>query len=209
MTDPVRLGIIGGTFDPIHLGHLGIAEAARSKFALDRVIFVPAAAPPHKGGRSIAPAADRLAMISLAIAGKPYFAASDIEMRREGPSYTIDTLDEFSALNPDAKIFFIVGADSLLELHQWHHAKELASRYDFIIVGRPGSPLPSAEQLAAHFGQKAAEKLCSGILTVEPYDVSATEIRRRVAEGKNLSRLVTDEVAGYIIDKGLYARGEA
>ena len=200
-----RLGVIGGTFDPVHFGHLGIAEEARGQFALETVVFVPAASPPHKGGKTFASAEDRLEMVKLAISGNPHFIASDIEMRRGGPSYTIDTLDEISRMDAEARIYFIVGADSLAELHQWHRAKELVARYDFIIVGRPGDEGPTKKALAATFGREAAEKLWRGFLQEKPYNISATEIRARVAAGKSIRYLVPHEVERYILRRGLYA----
>ena len=162
MTDLVHLGIIGGTFDPIHVGHLGIAEAARSRFALDRVIFVPAAAPPHKGERSIAPAADRLAMVSLAIAGKPYFAASDIEMRREGPSYTIDTLDEISAANPASEDFLYrrgrqpFGTSSMASRERTRQALRFYNRHP------PGKSISVSRATCRVFRQKGRRKALFG-----------------------------------------------
>jgi len=208
-----RLGVIGGTFDPVHFGHLGIAEEARGQFALETVVFVPAASPPHKGGKTFASAEDRLEMVKLAISGNPHFIASDIEMRRGGPSYTIDTLDEISGMDAEARIYFIVGADSLAELYQWHRAKELVARFDFIIVGRPGDEGPARanssratlEGLAGSFGREAAEKLWKGFLQEKPYNISATEIRARVAAGKSIRYLVPHEVERYIVKRGLYA----
>jgi len=200
----MRLGVIGGSFDPVHLGHLGVAEAAREEFELDRVVFVPAAQPPHKGGVALAPAADRLEMVKLAVAANPHFLASDVELQRKGPSYTIDTLTEISTLYPVARLFFIVGADSLSELHQWHRARELVERFDFIIVGRPGVEALQFERLVAAFGAAAAERLRLGYLSREPYNISATDIRARVAAGKSIRYLVTPAVERYIFKRGLY-----
>ena len=204
MPESPKLGVFGGSFDPVHLGHLGIAEEARGKFALDSVIFVPAANPPHKGGRTLAPAPDRMEMVRLAIAGNPRFAASDVELHRDGPSYTIDTLQEMQSLHPGARLFFIVGADSLAELDRWHRAAELVRRFDFVIVGRPGvSPIGRAALVAA-FGEACAVRLEASFLQTEPYNISATEIRRRVAAGESIRYLVPLAVERYILRTGLY-----
>ena len=195
---------MGGSFDPVHLGHLGVAETAREAFSLDLVLFVPAAVPPHKGGRALAPGEDRLRMLELAVAGNPHFAVSDIEMHRRGASYTYDTLDEMSRQYPDARVFFIAGADSLAELHLWHRAVELVKRFDFLVVGRPGANGLQFDSLQNTFGAEAAGKLRAGYLAAETYNISATDIRRRVAEGKSIRYLVTPGVESYILNKGLY-----
>jgi nicotinate-nucleotide adenylyltransferase len=204
VTDPLRIGVFGGSFDPVHVGHLGIAQQARESFRLDTVIFVPSASPPHKGGRAVADAADRLEMARLAISGHPRFQASDLEMRRDGPSYTIDTLEEMQNAHPAARLFFIVGADSLAELDKWHRAGELVSRFDFIIVGRPGTAEIPGESLAAAFGGQAAARLQAAFLRTGVYNISATEIRSRVAAGQSITFLVPPAVERYIHKSGLY-----
>ena len=201
------LGVIGGSFDPVHVGHLGIAEEARVQFALERVVFVPAARPPHKGGGTGACAADRLEMVRLAIDGNPHFLASDVEMRREGPSYTIDTLEQIQRMYPEAHVYFIVGADSLAELKTWHRAMELAERFDFIIVARPGVARPSKEELAGDFTGEIARKLDGRFLETAMFDVSGTRIRRRVGQGRSIRYLVPPAVERYILSKGLYRDG--
>jgi nicotinate-nucleotide adenylyltransferase len=202
-----KIGVFGGSFDPVHLGHLGIAEEAREIFGLDRVIFVPAALPPHKRSGTVAPAADRLAMVALAIAGNPRFSASDIELHRAGPSYTIDTLDELQRKRPRARLYFIVGADSLAELHKWRHAAELVRRYEFIIIKRPGTRPPYAKSLEKAFGKRVAARLGANFIKTGIYDISATAIRKRVRDGKNIRYLVPPAVERYIFRKGLY-RGD-
>jgi nicotinate-nucleotide adenylyltransferase len=200
----IALGVIGGSFDPVHMGHLGIAEEARERFALDKVLFVPAAQPPHKGPKTAAAASDRLEMVRLATRGNPHFLVSDIEMHREGPSYTIDTLEQIRRMQPEARVYFIVGADSLAELAGWHRARELAERFDFIILARPGARRPSKEELAGSFGDQVARKLDGNFVTTGIFDISATEIRRRVREGRSIRYLVPAAVERYILSKGLY-----
>ena len=201
---PRRLGVLGGSFDPPHLGHLGIAEEARESFALDRVLFVPAAQPPHKPTGTAAGASDRLAMVRLAVRGNPYFDVSDIELHRKGPSYTIDTLEELEGIYRGARLFFIVGADSLCELHKWHRAKELVSRFAFVIVKRPGAKAAYRAGLERAFGRAIAAKLEANFIKAGPYDISATEVRGRVSGGRSIRYLVAPAVERYIIRHGLY-----
>ena len=199
-----RVGVFGGSFDPVHMGHLGVAEEARERFGLDRVVFVPAAQPPHKGTKTLAAAADRLQMLRLAVMGNPHFLVSDIEMRREGPSYTIDTLDEIQRIYPEYQAYFIVGADSLADLHTWHRAEELVREYDFIVIGRPGAPGLSKEDLARSFGRGIAQKIDDGFLRSAVFDISATEIRTRIGEGRSIRYIVAAAVERYILRNGLY-----
>jgi len=205
MKKRLRLGIIGGSFDPVHLGHLGIAEEAREAFRLDRVVFVPAAQPPHKGGRSLAPAKDRLRMVKLAIRDNPFFIASDIEMRRSGPSYTIDTLREMRKAHPRAALFFIVGADSLHDLHTWRSARDLVEEFEFIIIGRPGAKGPDYSMLKKSFGKARADRLRRNYIETEIFNISATDIRRRIKAGRSIRYLVPKEVERHIVRRGLYA----
>ena len=200
----LKIGVIGGSFDPVHMGHLSIAEEAREVFELDRVVFVPAAQPPHKGARTCATAADRLRMVELAVAGNPGFMVSDIEMRREGPSYTIDTLEEIQRMYPGMGVYFVVGADSLAELHSWHRAAELVERFDFIIIGRPGAGSVSLSKLEEKFGAQGARKLDRHYLRSGFFDLSATEIRRRIGEGRSIRYLVAPAVERYILSGGIY-----
>ncbi len=199
-----RVGVFGGSFDPVHMGHLGVAEEARERFGLDRVVFVPAAQPPHKGTKTLAAAADRLQMLRLAVEGNPHFLVSDIEMHREGPSYTIDTLEEIQRIYPEYQVYFIVGADSLADLHTWHRAGELVEKFDFIIIGRPGIPGPSKEDLARRFGREIAQKLDDGFPRSAVFNISATEIRTRIGEGRSIRYLVAAAVERYILRNGLY-----
>ena len=187
----MKIGILGGTFNPIHIGHLILAEEAREKLGLGRIIFVPTYLPPHKENSDIAPASDRLKMASLAIKGNKYFMVSDIEIKRDGRSYTIDTLREFKAIYPKDELYFIIGSDLLKYLDDWKDLNEIIKMVKFIAATRPGYPL---------------EKIPSYIDTVaiRAVDVSAFEIRSCVRENKSFRYLVPEEVFNYINKKGLY-----
>lgn len=200
-----RLGVMGGSFDPVHLGHLGIAGDSVAAFDLEGVVFVPAANPPHKTSRVLAPAEDRLRMVELAVAGKSHFTVSDVEIRRDGPSYTIDTLDEMKRERPQVELSFIIGADSLHELHLWYRARELAERHRFIVARRSGTDGPDMEALAGFFGEEGARRLVERFIDTSDYPISATEIRRRVKAGESISDMVPEAVLRYIRERGLYA----
>jgi len=187
----MKTGILGGTFNPIHIGHLILAEEAREKLGLERVIFVPAYLPPHKDNSDIAPASDRLKMVRLAIRGNRYFMASGIEIRRDGRSYTIDTIKGFKELYPRDELYFIIGSDLLKYLNDWKDLGEIIKMVKFIVATRPGYPL---------------ERIPSYIQTmpIRAVDVSAYEIRSCVRENKSFRYLVPEEVLKYINKKGLY-----
>jgi len=200
-----RVGILGGTFDPVHYGHLVIAEQVREALSLDRVLFVPAALPPHKIGLAITPARDRAAMVELAIAGNPTFAMSGVELDREGPSYTADTLVELTA---DAarrgvarELFFILSTEALAGLATWHDPDRILSLCRLAVVPRPGSPMPGRLELATRFGPNADR-----IVAVEtvPLAHSASAVRARAAAGRSIRYLVPPAVEAYICEHRLY-----
>jgi nicotinate-nucleotide adenylyltransferase len=188
-----RVGVFGGTFDPIHLGHLRAAECAREAARLDRVLFLPAGQPPHRAG-TLASAMDRYAMVSLATAGNPAFAASDLELRREGPSYTLDTLAELGAAG-DADLFLVLGSDAFAEIATWHEPRQVAARCTLLVIDRPGAeergpdPLPGARVL----------RVAGATLPI-----SSSAVRRIRQEGKSPRYLVPEPVAEYIEKRELY-----
>jgi len=193
-SNSMKLGIFGGTFNPIHMGHLLIADAAAEALKLDRVIFIPSATPPHKQPRVLADARHRLRMVKLAIHGNPRFGCSDIEVRRSGPSYSVETLRQLRHAMPRATFYFLIGADSLRELHMWREAPALARLCEFICVARPGErmPPPRLRGLRVH-------KLLG-----HPADISSSDVRERLARGASVRYLVPDAVRRYIQKTGLY-----
>jgi nicotinate-nucleotide adenylyltransferase len=198
-----RIGILGGTFDPPHVGHLWLASLAADAMALDRVIFMPAPQPPHKQGRGISPIVDRLLMTRLAISGNDLFELTTLEVGRAGPSYTVDSVEELLRTYDDAALFLIMSADSLAQIDTWHEPDRLLSLLEWVVGPRPGTPLPDPEQLHQRFGS-AAERI--HLLAGPSRDVSATEIRRRVAAGRTIRYLVPQAVEEMIVERGLYRR---
>jgi nicotinate-nucleotide adenylyltransferase len=202
---PGSVGILGGTFDPIHIGHLAIAEEARETLGLERVLFVPAGLPPH---RPVAPAAsgmDRLAMVRLAIADNPAFEASAIEVERSGPSYSVDTVELLASRirgegrEPD--LWFVLSSEAFAAMHTWHEPERLLRAARLAVVPRAGAATLTRDWVAARFpGQEARVRFVDGPLLA----ISGTQIRRRAAAGRSLRYLVPEEVARYIGDHKLY-----
>lgn len=187
----MKIGILGGTFNPIHLGHLILAEEARERLELEKVIFVPTYLPPHKDTSSIIPASARFEMIELAIRGNAAFGVSDIEIRRQGRSYTIDTLKSLQKEYRTDELFFVIGSDLLTYLDEWKDVEQIVKMVTFIAATRPGYPL---------------EKIPSFIQTmpIRAVDISGFEIRSRIREGTSIRYLVPDAVHQYIVERGLY-----
>lgn len=197
-----RIGIMGGTFDPIHIGHLVTAEAVREGFPLDEVIFIPAAQPPHKQGRQIVPAKKRLRMTELAVAGNPYFHVSAMELARKGPSYSSDTITELRKdFGEMAEFYFITGADAVNELHTWHEVEALLAQCHFIAATRQGTQL-ELEMLSGYLSPVAMTHIHQ--LDTPLFGVSSTEIRQKLARGESIRYLVPEAVADYIDEEGLY-----
>lgn len=197
-----RIGIMGGTFDPIHFGHLVAAEAARFQLNLDRVIFVPSGQPPHKKAVGVTPANHRLAMTNLAIADNCHFQSSQVELLRSGPSYTIDTVKYFLEQWPGAQIYFITGADVILELLTWKDAMGLLELCYFIAVTRPGYDLEQLKYLKDRLPSGLGEKIIT--LQVPGIAISSTELRQRVQLAEPIKYLVPEGVSAYINQHNLY-----
>jgi nicotinate-nucleotide adenylyltransferase len=201
---PSRIGILGGTFDPPHLGHLWLATLAADAADLDRVLFMPAAQPPHKRGQHVSGATDRLVMTRLAIEGNPSFELCPIEMERPGASYTIDSVEELHALYGDTvELRLIMAADSLAAIDTWREPDRLLERIRWVVGPRPGSAAPDRAALDARFGP-AAERI--ELLEGPALDLSSTEIRARVAAGRPIRYLVPRGVEELIVERGLYRR---
>jgi nicotinate-nucleotide adenylyltransferase len=192
-----RIGLMGGTFDPIHLGHLLAAETARERCGLDEVWFIPSRKPPLKTGEPAASGEDRLEMVRLAIAGNPAFKALDLELGRPGVSYSIDTVNELNARYPGCSFSYIIGGDRVNDLPRWHRIEELAAAVAFIGVGRPGHPVDIGalpEYLRARVS----------VVPMPQLDISSSGIRAMRREGRSVRYLVPDDVHDYMIRKGLY-----
>lgn len=224
---PMRIGIMGGTFDPIHLGHLRAAEEIHLAFGLDRIIFVPAARPPHKEEGKVASALHRYEMVSLATVFTPSFSVSPIELKRPGKSYSIETVREFFRIyGPETRLYFILGVDAFLEIGTWKEARELLRLARLVVTARPGWRLdeveraitPARQRLLGELrfkylrvGEIDAERLAREyqpglVLLVEvvSLDISSSEIRQLVAQGRSVHFLVPDTVAAYIEKNRLY-----
>lgn len=194
------IGLLGGTFNPVHEGHLSIAREALRLFDLAAVWLIPCAVPPHKASANLAGNAHRLAMLQLAIQDEPRFQALDIEFHRPGLSYTVDTIRQLRALHPDADFVFIIGADTLPELHTWHDPLEFLELVRVVTLARPGySPDPSTIQLPPPW----PEKLCADVREGRPLDISSSQIRQQIAAGQPVS-LVPTAVMEYIQQHNLY-----
>ncbi|MEN6371595.1 MAG: nicotinate-nucleotide adenylyltransferase [Armatimonadota bacterium] len=195
-----RIGIIGGTFDPIHIGHLIIAEEARYQFRLDRLIFIPAGVPPHKPNQPITDKEQRFNMTVLATEDNPAFEVSRIEIDRSGPSYAVDTLAELKKIyGNDTRLFFIIGADAILEILTWYEPEKLRCMCRFIATTRPGYRLSDVKK-------KLPEEYLERITFMDApgVDISATDLRSRVASGRTIKYMVPKAVEDYIIDNKLY-----
>jgi nicotinate-nucleotide adenylyltransferase len=201
---PRRIGILGGTFDPPHIGHLWLATLAADAIGLDRVLFMPAAQPPHKADVHLTSAADRLLMTRLAVAGDDAFELTLIEMERSGPSYTIDSVVELRGLyGDDAELFLLMAADSLAQIDTWRQPDELLERIEWVVGPRPGVALPDRSALEDRFGDRARR---IHLLDGPSLDVSSTQVRERVAAGHAIRYLVPRGVEELIVDRGLYRR---
>ncbi len=186
-----RIGILGGTFDPVHNGHLAIAQTALEKLRLDKVIFVPAKLPVHKDPDSVAASDKRLKMVELAVAAYPHFESSNIEVARKGKSYSIETVEQFRKDYAGEKLFFIIGADSSLKLHTWKRIDELVKMVSFVCVNRPGNTPDVAQKRCRHIKMPAL-------------DISSSMIRNRIAKGLPVGYLLPKAVEEYIHRHRIY-----
>ncbi|MBQ6401638.1 MAG: nicotinate-nucleotide adenylyltransferase [Firmicutes bacterium] len=198
-----RIGIFGGSFDPVHLGHVNLAKDALNQCALDQVLLVPARLQPFKLDRQPASGSDRMNMLDLALAGEERIHPSDLELKQEGVSYTYLTLRAMQKqFGEDARLYFIVGTDSLVKLDTWMNHDELLTRYAYIVGSRPGYRDEELEEAM----RRLTDRWGTEILRIEnrPFDLSATEIRQRIAQGLPVTDMVGPEVEEYIRTHGLY-----
>lgn len=202
MIQEQQIGIMGGTFDPIHLGHTDMAEHCLRKFSLDKILFYRPGNPPHKKDTCLTDKADRLAMVRLATQRIDGFEVSDIEVKRNGPTYTLDTLIELSRQYREARFYYIIGADTLGELYSWHKIEEVAKRTRFIVVGRKNVEPEALHTFAARVRQDFDGQLIDAEYT--GLDISSTLIRQRAAQGASLYGMVEPTVEAYIREHGLY-----
>jgi nicotinate-nucleotide adenylyltransferase len=193
----MKTGLFGGTFDPIHVGHLIVAETVRCDLSLDRILFVVAAVPYHKVRENLSPAFLRLEMVELALEGYPLFTVSDVEVQRGGVSYTVETVRWFQDSEEWGKdeLYLLIGSDCLLELGMWKDPEEILNNIPTLVVERPGFDIKKAEQ---RFGKRVTGVQAPLI------DISSTDIRRRVRAGKSIKFWVPEKVEEYIMRKGLY-----
>ena len=216
-----KFGILGGTFNPIHYGHLAAAEEVRDRLKLDRVLFIPSYLPPHKHEEDMPPAAQRLEMVRLAIVSNPRFSVSDIEVKRGGKSYTVETVATLRTMHPVTEFYFITGLDSFLEIQTWNHWERLLPLCSFVVLSRPGyrfadlmkidfmkgaskmlAALDSGDLMHAMF-QPDGFKICLEMIPL--YDISSTDIRKRIRDSRTVKYHLPEDVETYIIKNKLYA----
>lgn len=198
-----RIGVMGGTFDPIHYGHLVAAEESRSAFCLDKVIFMPAGRPPHKQSRKVSEPEQRYHMTALAVSSNPGFEVSRLEVDKDEITYTYDTVTDLRRIyGEDTKIYFITGADAVLELLTWYRIEKLLGICGFIAVTRPGFDKRDLEQKIKEITSKyGGEIIC---IEVPLLAISSTDIRERCKAGKTIKYLLPEEVERYILKNGMY-----
>ncbi len=195
-----RTAVFGGSFNPIHYGHLLLADEVLDALTLDRVLFVPAAIPPHKSPAHLAPAADRYEMVRLATSGHAKFEVSDVELRRTGPSYTVDTLEGLRA--PQGTLFLVVGSETFLDLLTWREPRRIAELARLVVVPRVGSAFDPASAAAQKIVREIGQEPL--IVRATSLPISASDLRRRVREGRSVAYRLPDAVAAYIRQRRLY-----
>ncbi len=204
----MRLGLFGGSFDPVHYGHLLLAECCREACRLDHVYFVPAAVPPHKQEHELTPAPPRIEMLELAIAGHEAFSVSRYEVDRGGLSYTVDTLGHFRTTQPEAELFLVVGADMLHDLSHWHEASRVCELAILVAAQRPGMGEADFSCLIHIASPERIELFRRHRVAMPQVGISSTEIRRRVAAGSSIRYWTPRSVEKYIEAHGLYGSGQ-
>lgn len=202
----MRIALFGGTFDPVHLGHLILAEQCREQARLDQVLFVLAARPPHKQERQLTPFAQRVEMLALACAGQPAFRIEEMEKDRPGPSFTVETVQQIHSRHPEAELSLVLGADTLHDLPQWYEPARIVQLAELLIVPRSDWMMLSAEELRKSLSLPADVPLRIQQVSVPAIGISSRDLRRRAAEGLSLRFLVPRAVEVFIQEKRLYAK---
>lgn len=197
----MRIGLFGGTFDPIHLGHLILAEQCRESLALDQVRFVVAGSPPHKPGDRTE-VKHRIEMVRLAIAGHSGFVLSEVETQRPGPHYSVETLQTIRDQQPNDDLFFLIGADSLADLPSWREPATIARLATIVVVNRPGLDLPFS-QVLPEFGDETHPLLS---VVIPPIGISSSDLRARLKQGRSVRYMVSRGVEAYLLEHALYSR---
>jgi nicotinate-nucleotide adenylyltransferase len=200
----MRIGIFGGTFDPVHQGHLILAEQAREQAHLDRVWFLPAPRPPQKQAQSITRYEQRVEMLQLALAGNPTFAIDEIEKDRAGPSYTVDTLAQLKEKHPGEEFLLLIGSDSLADLEHWYQPRRLLELAPLVVMARPGTPVVSADELRQRVGLPADAQVRLQVIETPFITIASRDLRQRVASGRSVRYFLPRAVEVYIAEKGLY-----
>jgi nicotinate-nucleotide adenylyltransferase len=202
----MRIGVFGGTFDPVHTGHLILAEQAREQARLDGVWFVPAPRPPHKAGSELTRFEQRVEMLALAVAGNPAFRVDELENERPGPTYTVDTFAELRRRHPGDDFFLLVGSDALEDLPLWHQPVELLRQAGLVVMARPGHAVHGAQELRARLDLPASVPLRMEVVQAPLIDISSHDLRKRAAAGRSLRYFLPRAVECYILEKQLYTR---
>lgn len=201
----MKIGILGGSFNPVHIGHLIIAEEAYWRRGLSKVIFVPTGLPPHKNAQDLAEACHRYDMVRLAIRGNDHFIASDLEIKRKGKSYTVDTIETLlKQSGKDCELYLIIGMDTLQELPAWRDVKRISTLCRFVVVNRPGSTPNSMSLLIPILGEEKIKEMERLQIQVPPVGISSTEIRVRLRQGRQIRYMVPEVVESYIKEHRLY-----
>jgi len=203
-----RVGLLGGTFNPVHLGHLALAHEARRAFALDEVRLMPCGQPPHKRGDELATVEDRWEMLKRAVAGEPGLTLSSVELDRAGITYTVDTLRRLQEAEPDTEWYFIIGADTLPELQTWREIDQLLPLCHFITMRRPGMPEPDSLKQSIQLPDPWPERLMAGLFEGRLLDIASRDIRARQKAGESIAGLVPEAVKSYISEHNVYNEGD-
>lgn len=197
-----RIGILGGTFNPVHMGHLFMAEYARTEMELDMVMFIPTGVPYMKNNKEILPSDIRMKMLELSIANNPFFITSDIEIKREGNTYTYETLEELKQLYPNAELFFLVGADCLFTIEKWYQPQRIFNNCTLLAANRNDVPIQELSEKKQFLEDKFQAKVV--LLDVPQMDISSTKVRKNIKNHKSIRYMVNDKVHDYILQNNLY-----